>query len=56
MVRAQLQNQAFQFKLVEDKKQTVEGFVDLVQKLVAMTDDKSQHDQLRMAGEHIASR
>ncbi|KAI3410026.1 hypothetical protein GPALN_006390 [Globodera pallida] len=56
VVKAQLQNQEFQFKLVEDKRPNVEGFMELAQKLERMSVDEANTAQLRTAREHIASR
>ncbi|KAL3114470.1 hypothetical protein niasHT_019974 [Heterodera trifolii] len=56
VVRAQLQNQEFQFKLVEDKRPNIEGFMELAQKLEQMSGEEANRAQLKMAREQIASR
>lgn len=57
VVKAQLQNLNFQLKLVNDKRPNVDGFLELVNKLVNSDDlEGSQADQLQMAGQHIVKR
>jgi hypothetical protein len=58
VVKAQLQSQQFQLRVISEKKQNVDGFLDLVEKLAAQSEQQQpgQANQLRLAGEHISSR
>jgi hypothetical protein len=61
VVRAQLQNLDFQQKLVNDKKPSVDGFQELVNKLANSSNGNGEQNnqanqQLRLAGQHIQRR